>query len=303
MTDADGDTPAQRDQRGRYVKGISGNPAGKPRGCLNHATRIAAQMLDSAAEALWRSEIDRALGGDRVLLKHCNDKIIGTRRGQPVAFAMPPIETAGDLAAAISAVLCAVAEGLITPAEAETLARACEASARTLEIGERIERERFPVEQAAVERRLELAACALLFYGVREIEEEAGDLDRRLRQLCKPVLHLGESALDALAAIPYTPELLQADHAFLGAHPLRPDREPSPLGAEMAHCCKALTDYISLNADRLEEKIEEREAKGEVPPLRYRSGLFERLLDLPWPRLSQSGEDPLTISSHQGPSL
>jgi hypothetical protein len=36
---------ARRNRRGRYVKGMSGNPAGRPRGILNRATRIAAQLL------------------------------------------------------------------------------------------------------------------------------------------------------------------------------------------------------------------------------------------------------------------
>jgi hypothetical protein len=58
MTDGDGQRPARRDGRGRYLRGASGNPAGKPRGCLNHATRIAAEMLDGEAETLWRIEIN-----------------------------------------------------------------------------------------------------------------------------------------------------------------------------------------------------------------------------------------------------
>src|SRR3954447_23672095 len=68
MTDGQGETPARRDGRGRYLKGASGNPAGKPRGCLNHATRIAAEMLGGEAETLWRVEINRALAGINVLL-------------------------------------------------------------------------------------------------------------------------------------------------------------------------------------------------------------------------------------------
>jgi len=52
MTDGQGETPARRDGRGRYLKGASGNPAGKPRGCPNHATRIAAEMLGGEAETL-----------------------------------------------------------------------------------------------------------------------------------------------------------------------------------------------------------------------------------------------------------
>src|SRR3954464_3090028 len=105
MSDGDGGSdqglPSARDGRGRYVRGVSGNPVGKPRGCLNRATRIAAQLLDGEAEALWRTEIDLAKAGDRMLLRHCNDKTLGSRRGQPVLFPMPPVENATDFAAAM----------------------------------------------------------------------------------------------------------------------------------------------------------------------------------------------------------
>src|SRR5437879_5184418 len=40
------DFAVPRDAGGRYVPGISGNPAGKPRGCLNRATRLAAALLE-----------------------------------------------------------------------------------------------------------------------------------------------------------------------------------------------------------------------------------------------------------------
>jgi hypothetical protein len=281
--ESDENPPAVRDGRGRYAKGASGNPDGKPRGCLNRATRIAAELLEGEVEALWRTEIELAKAGDRMLLKHCNDKIIGPRRGQPVLFAMPPIEAAGDLAAAIGAVLRAAARGLITPAEAEQLARAAEAGARAVETDERIARERLAVEQEAVERRVELAICAVLFYGVREIDEEAGELDYRLRELCRPILRLGRAVLGSLAAIPYTPKLINADRAFVVAHPPRFDREPSPLGAEMARCCAQLVDYIERDAHRIEQKLEEREHAGKAPVLRYRTGLFERLCGFPLP--------------------
>ena len=240
-------------------------------------------MLDGEAEALWRTEIDLAKAGDRMLLRHCNDKILGSRRGQPVLFPMPPVENAADFAAAMGAVLAAAARGLITPAEAETLARAAEAGMHAVEAGARHERERLAEEQAAFERRLGLVIGTVLFYAIREIDEEAGDLDDRLRQLCKPVLELGRSAISSLGAMRYTPEWLDADRAFLAAHPLGIDRDLSAFGAEMARCCDAVTNYLDRNAYRIEQLIEEREARGEAAPPKYRTGLFESLLGLPPP--------------------
>jgi hypothetical protein len=292
MTDPDRETSARRDWRGRYATGRSGNPAGRPRGALNRATRIAADLLDGQAEALWRAEIDLALAGDRVLLRHCNDRIIAPQRAQPVAFAMPRIEDAADLAAAMGALLRAAARGLITPAEAETMARACEISMRTVEIGEQIGRERLAAEQEAAERRFALRAAALLFYGVREIDEETGEIDYRLRELCKPILRMGEAALAALAAIPDTPELVEADRTFLAAHPPRLDREASPLGAAIGRASLELEEYLGpATIRRLEREIEKRQAAGEAPPSLYRTGLFEQLCGRP-PQEGLSGPFP-----------
>src|SRR5712691_395133 len=44
------DFAVPRDAGGRYVPGSSGNPAGKPRGCLNRATRLAAALLEGKAK-------------------------------------------------------------------------------------------------------------------------------------------------------------------------------------------------------------------------------------------------------------
>jgi len=78
-----GDTGA-RDGRGRFRKGKSGNPAGRPPGSVNRSTRAAIQLLDGEAEALTRKAIELALAGDPMALRLCLDRIVGVRRGRPV---------------------------------------------------------------------------------------------------------------------------------------------------------------------------------------------------------------------------
>ena len=53
-----------RDRRGRFAKGRSGNPAGRPRGCRDHVNR-AARLLASEGEALTRKAAELALAGTR----------------------------------------------------------------------------------------------------------------------------------------------------------------------------------------------------------------------------------------------
>ena len=51
-----------RDRRGRFAKGRSGNPAGRPRGCRDHVNR-AARLLAGEGEALTRKAVELALAG------------------------------------------------------------------------------------------------------------------------------------------------------------------------------------------------------------------------------------------------
>ena len=53
-----------RDPRGRFSKGRSGNPAGRPPGCRNHATQMAEVLLEGEVEALTRKAVELALAGD-----------------------------------------------------------------------------------------------------------------------------------------------------------------------------------------------------------------------------------------------
>jgi hypothetical protein len=131
-----GETGGGRDGRGRFRRGSSGNPAGRPRGSINQATRAAGLLLDGEAEALTRKAIELALAGDPVALRLCLDRIVGPRRGRPVALvgalALPPLASVADLAAAMSALAAAATQGAITPDEAVALSQMVESFTRTL---------------------------------------------------------------------------------------------------------------------------------------------------------------------------
>jgi hypothetical protein len=56
--------------RGRpFPKGQSGNPAGRPRGSSNRATRAAEMLIDGEATALTRKAVELALAGDQAALQ------------------------------------------------------------------------------------------------------------------------------------------------------------------------------------------------------------------------------------------
>jgi hypothetical protein len=109
-----------------------GNP-GKAKGTRNRATVAAESLLDGEAEALTRKAIGMALAGDGIALRLCLDRIIPPRRGRPVQFELPALETASDLPKALGALLEQTAAGAISPEEAATITGVIEAKRKALE--------------------------------------------------------------------------------------------------------------------------------------------------------------------------
>jgi hypothetical protein len=105
-------------KQGRFVKGRSGNPRGRPKGLRNHASRLVETLLDGEAEALTRKAIEKALEGDAVALRLCLERLCPPRKDRPVMFDLPRIESAGDAEKALSAIIASVAAGDLTPGEA-----------------------------------------------------------------------------------------------------------------------------------------------------------------------------------------
>ena len=123
----------ERTADGCFAKRSSGNPAGRPPGCRNHASRTAEVLLDGEVEALVRKAMALALDGDALALRLCLDRIIAPRRTRPVHLELPPIADPADIAAAMAAVTTAVAGGVITPGEGAEVAKVVDTHVRALE--------------------------------------------------------------------------------------------------------------------------------------------------------------------------
>src|SRR6516165_7855226 len=128
-------------QAGRFRKGRSGNPAGRPRGSRNSATLACETLLEGQAEALTQKAVDMALAGDTVALKLCLERIYPARRDRPVTFALPPISSPRDAADIAAAIAEAVAAGHVTPSEAAEFGKVIEIyikAYQTAELDDRI---------------------------------------------------------------------------------------------------------------------------------------------------------------------
>ena len=133
MQQKPGDKPKGKPRGRPFPKGMSGNPIGKRPGTRNRATVIAEEMLDCEVRPLLRGAIEDAKDGDGVMQRFCLSRIIAPRRERPVRFALPRIDDAGDLHAAMACVLEAVARGEITVREAWQLSQTVDVFIRAID--------------------------------------------------------------------------------------------------------------------------------------------------------------------------
>src|SRR5271166_2747947 len=108
-------------QQNRFQTGVSGNPAGRPKGARNKTTMAVQALLDGEAQELTRKAIEMAHAGDTVCLRLCLDRILPPRRERVVTLDLPEIVEGTDAAKALSAIIKAVAAGELTPTEAKAL--------------------------------------------------------------------------------------------------------------------------------------------------------------------------------------
>jgi Family of unknown function (DUF5681) len=140
-----------QNQAGRFQKGMSGNPSGKPKGARARVTQLAEKLLDDDRDAIVRAVIAAAKGGDPTAMRLCIERLIPVRKGRPVVFDLPAIETAADVANALGAIAGAMAAGELTPDEAGAVAGVIEAKRRAIETVEHEERLQ-KLEEAALRR-------------------------------------------------------------------------------------------------------------------------------------------------------
>lgn len=136
--------PAKTDEdqghRTRFKPGQSGNPNGRPKGSRHRVTLLAEQMVDGAAAEVVAKVIDFAKQGDPVSCKLLLDRILPVRKDRPTPFALPSIESAMDLPAAMASITEAVAEGQLTLSEAAEATRLIENYVRAIEVTEIVQR-------------------------------------------------------------------------------------------------------------------------------------------------------------------
>ncbi len=134
---ATADRPIKK--RGRnadsFKPGNAGGP-GRPRGVRNKATTVLEKMMTDDGADVVRAVIERAKDGEVQAARIVLDRILPIRRGRAVEIDLPVLKTAGDVVAGIGAVAQAMAEGEITPEEAQVMASVIEVQRKAIETTE-----------------------------------------------------------------------------------------------------------------------------------------------------------------------
>ena len=121
----------------RTTKGTfaAGNP-GRPAGARNRTTQAIEALLYGEAGKLTRKCIAAAKGGDMTAMRLCMERLAPVRKGKPVPFDMPVIDTVADIPKAGAAILAAVAAGDLSPEEAHAVMSVVEGFRRAVETSE-----------------------------------------------------------------------------------------------------------------------------------------------------------------------
>lgn len=132
--------PPVRDANGRFIKGQSGNAAGKPAGAVHKRTKEVRDALDKLTPLVIRKLYELVQAGDPVALRILSDRTLPRRRLLQVE--LPPVNGLGDIAAAQKALSELVTAGEIDAGEAADLAVV-------------IDRHGAALERAELERRVQ----------------------------------------------------------------------------------------------------------------------------------------------------
>ncbi len=123
-----------------WKPGQSGNPNGRPKGSRNRVSLACDELFDGEAQKLTRKAIEMALAGDNTAMRLCLERICPPRKDRPVILDLPNLASAADSPKAMGVIVAAVADGEITPNEAQALAAMVETFRRTLETAELVGR-------------------------------------------------------------------------------------------------------------------------------------------------------------------
>lgn len=121
-------------ENGRFKKGKSGNPRGKPKGAKHKSSLMAEMLFESEIEAICHHVITQAKEGNMQAAKIILDRLLPPKKDRPINFKLPMIHNAADALKAGRLISHAVGNGEITPLEGESLSKIVEIQAKNIDL-------------------------------------------------------------------------------------------------------------------------------------------------------------------------
>ncbi len=127
-------------KQGKFRKGRSGNPLGRPRGIRNKATIAAEVLFEGEIEGICRKAIEEAKRGNIQAIKLVLDRVLPPKKEAPIFIDLPAMKTSSDILEAIHRVTQAISHGELSPTEGDCLTRIIERQAKVIEMNDFEER-------------------------------------------------------------------------------------------------------------------------------------------------------------------
>jgi uncharacterized protein DUF5681 len=118
---------------GKFRKGQSGNPQGKPKGTKNRATLAAERLLNDDLDNICRKLIEEALTGNVQAIKLVLDRVLPVKRDRDIDVRLPKLQTADDAVKAMSMIIESVSCGNITPSEGEAMSKVIDSFVKAIQ--------------------------------------------------------------------------------------------------------------------------------------------------------------------------
>jgi hypothetical protein len=122
-----------------FVKGESGNPAGRPPGSRNTKTLLREAMLDAEGDDLTRQLIASAREGDRTALRLCIERVLPRGASRPIEFELPRVDSAAAARQAVADIVAAMGKGQLAPREGNEMLRVINLGAKIIATAEMAE--------------------------------------------------------------------------------------------------------------------------------------------------------------------
>lgn len=124
------------EKQGKFIKGRSGNPLGRPRGVRNRATVLAEKLFEDDIEEICKQAIDQAKKGNIHAIKLILDRILPIKKEASIFIDLPNVNNAQDILEAVNRVMGAVCKGKASPSEGELLTKIIDRQAKAIELND-----------------------------------------------------------------------------------------------------------------------------------------------------------------------